>query len=501
MKPLSEDWREILCAEPAQPIFSARGLHMAPEGDWAELEYGCCRHPDSRIRSLLIRMGRRWTERPGAPLPQLFSEKADLRAAYRLLSSERVSMQDILEPHQARMAERCEVEPVVLAVQDTTMLNYSGLKATGGLVSIGGGGNGSKGLAAHFGLAVNPAGRALGVFNLDADFRLTEDEKSAGATKDGTDTNESLRWLKTFDRAQELARVCPKTRVITVCDREGDIWELLRTAANGGGRLLVRSSRSTQRRVRIASGRAVDLHKHVAKQPVLARATIDIKGCGGPRQRKPREARLSVRACVVDILPPGKSRNQETIRMLAVSATETRPPKGAAEPLHWCLLTTEGTPDAKSAVQALAWYKNRWSIETWFDTLKNGTRIKDRRLDHADDLRKCLAFDAITACQIHDLAFLGRDKPDMPADQAVAPDMIDCLYEHLEIIGLKNVRPPPDTVQTIKKFVVDLARVAGFFPRNAQPLPGTRKLWQAFALFMPVLLHFRGLRLRNQTVF
>ena len=106
------------------------------------------------------------------------------------------------------MVERCRRERVVLAVQDTTMLNYNGLEATSGLVPLGGGGSGTKGIAAHFGLAITTARRPLGVFE--------------ATMRDGKDESESVRWLKHFDKAQEIARACPGTRVVTVCDREGD---------------------------------------------------------------------------------------------------------------------------------------------------------------------------------------------------------------------------------------------------------------------------------------
>ncbi len=53
------------------------------------------------------------------------------------------------------MVERCQVEDVVLAIQDTTTLNCNGLKATEGLVAPGGHGTGASGVLAHVGLAVS----------------------------------------------------------------------------------------------------------------------------------------------------------------------------------------------------------------------------------------------------------------------------------------------------------------------------------------------------------
>ncbi len=64
------------------------------------------------------------------------------------------------------------------------------------------------------------------------------------------------------------------------------------------------------------------------------------------------------------------------------------------------LLASDGEVCAADALKTVSFYEKRWLIEEYFRALKVGTRIKDRRLDQADDLRTCLAFDAITACRV-----------------------------------------------------------------------------------------------------
>ncbi len=96
------------------------------------------------------------------------------------------------------------------------------LSATRGLDALGGGGKGSAGILAHFGVAVNGAGRPLGAFLANADFRQDPER-------------DSVRWTDGLDRAQGLAAACPDTRVVTICDREGDSWELLARAGDRGG--------------------------------------------------------------------------------------------------------------------------------------------------------------------------------------------------------------------------------------------------------------------------
>ena len=187
VKPLEEGWRDALRREPARVLGRFKDLYC--EGGWAAREYARSSHPDGRIRRRIAAMGAAWQERLGQSLPVIFPEKADQRAAYRLLSSKGVAMEHILEPHFEATVERCRMERVVLAIQDTTTLNYSGLSATTGLDELGGGGKGASGVLAHCGIAINAVGRPLGMFAMDATFRRAEGKDSA-------------RWVEGLARAE-----------------------------------------------------------------------------------------------------------------------------------------------------------------------------------------------------------------------------------------------------------------------------------------------------------
>ena len=106
--------------------------------------------------------------------------------------------------------------------------------------------------------------------------------------------------------------------------------------------------------------------------------------------------------------------------------------------------------------------------------MKTGTRIKDRRLDSADDLRKCLAFDAVTAVHVADLTVLARERPETPATEAFPEEDIDLFHTLLEAQGHRYVERAPD----IRAVVIDLGRLVGSHPSSRQGLPGTKKVWQ-----------------------
>ena len=263
-----------------------------------------------------------------------------------------------------------------------------------------------------------------------------------------------------FDKAQEIARACPDTRVVTVCDREGDIWELLSRAVAAGAGLLVRACR--RRRVLCEDGKKKDLRSYMAEQPVLTRRSLNLAACGGKRARKKRE--VTIRAARVRLVPPGDRSGDAPLSMLAVSVAG---PQG----LDWLLLTTEGKPEKDDAVRTVKWYERRWT--EYFKALKSGMGVEDRQ--DADDLRKCLAFDAITTCRVFDFQRMARDRPDAPAAEVVDEDEIAVLYLDLAERGM--VRASPENLD-VRTFVVDVGRLAGFIPSKRQPLPGT--IWQGY---------------------
>ena len=101
---------------------------------------------------------------------------------------------------------------------------------------------------------------------------------------------------------------------------------------------------------------------------------------------------MTLRAARVRLVPPGDRTGDGPLSMLAVSVAG---PQG----LDWLLLATESEPGKDDA--ARKWYERRWT--EYFKALKSGMGVEDRQFDDADDLRKCLAFDAITACRVFDL--------------------------------------------------------------------------------------------------
>ena len=161
---------------------------------------------------------------------------------------------------------------------------------------------------------MSAAGRAPGVFGLNADFRGREDTESA-------------RWLRGLDRSGEPADACPDARVVSVRDREGDFWELPRRAADDPRQTFpVRASRPARRSVLSGTGDRTDLWEHMATLPGLAGRTVGTAARGGGSARRKRTAQPGIRAARVTLAAPADAAGRPKPSR-SRSPNRTRPPE------------------------------------------------------------------------------------------------------------------------------------------------------------------------------
>jgi hypothetical protein len=113
----------------------------------------------------------------------------DTRAAYRLLKNPKVTPEKILEPHQNSVRCRITEHRVILAVQDTTELNFTAHPATQGLGTIGSSPT-LKGMHVHTTMAFTVERVPLGLIQQhtwirpEKDFgKKTERKKKASSMK------------------------------------------------------------------------------------------------------------------------------------------------------------------------------------------------------------------------------------------------------------------------------------------------------------------------------
>jgi len=461
--PLESGAREVLCATTAETVT----ISPLPEGaDWAEAELGGASFGDERLRQRLLILARDLYARPQANIPQACQSRARTRAAYRFFEHSRTSMDKILESHYEATVRRIAKEPVVLIAQDTTSLNYSTHPATEGLGPIATKQEGWVGLIVHDSVAFNLEGTPLGLMDVQCWARDPESfGKKHRRYELPIEQKESQKWLRAYEQACRAKEHCPNTLVVSVGDREADIYELFERASrsNSGAELLVRATRD-----RVLADDQGHLWPKVAQQPVAGVQQIRVpRGSKGPA----REARLELRFEEVKLKPPKRKQGLRELSVWAIEAKEVDAPEGVT-PLKWLLLTTLELHNFNDAAEKLSWYAKRWGIEVYHRTLKSGCKIEERQLGSADRIETCLAIDMVVAWRVFHLTKLGRETPDLPCTIFFEDAEWKALYSFVHKDPSVPERPP-----TLREAMHMVASLGGFLGRKNDGDPGTKSMW------------------------
>lgn len=481
--PLARNYKSVLCHEPEDRLV----LRTPSSGTygWVEEEFGGARLYDERLRKRLYIIGNDFFSQPGELVLQACNgSEAKSKAAYRFFANEQVDMQSLLKGHLEATARRVSTHNVVLAVQDTTTLNYATHPSTTGLGPINQKKNKAQGLILHDTLAFSNDGTPLGI--LDAQCWARPPHK-AGTKKDNKtipiEEKESYKWLLSYRAVAEVQKLCPNTMLVSVGDREADIHELFQDAeqTESGPKLLVRSERSRKRKVLLEDEQAF-LWEELSSEPVSGRLEILIPRNGS---RDARIAQLDVRYKRVTLRPP-RRKKLKPVEAWAVYATEVEYGPEVRSPLEWMLLTTVEVSSFEDAVERLRWYALRWSIEIYHRTLKSGCRIQDRQFNSADRIERCLAIDLVVAWRIYWLVKQGRETPDLPCDVFFEEEEWKILY------AVVRNKPPPESPPTLQEAARMTAKLGGFLGRKADGEPGITTIWRGLVRLDNMMIGHRA---------
>jgi hypothetical protein len=441
------------------------------ETDWAVQEFGAAQLGDARRTVRLVRLARQLSLQPQAALPEACAAPAALKACYRFFDNDAVSDAAVLASHVQATTARVAGEPLVLAVQDTTLLDWTAHPATTGLGMLAS--VRQQGLVVHSTLAVTPERVPLGLL---AQQVWTRDPAEVGKKHQRrqrpTAQKESQKWLTSLAAVAALHAACPTTQLVSVGDSEAAVYDLFAAPRPEGVDLLVRAGQP--RRVSEPDG---ELWAAVASQPVAEVVTVEV-----PRQpdRPARTARCAVRFRAVTVRPP-KARavaaaGLAPLALWAVSVTEQEPPADPAiEPLAWHLLTTCPVTSRDAALEQVAWYTCRWTIEVWHKVLKSGCRIETRQVGTADRLRRCLTLYSVVAWRILWATLLARATPALPATALLAPEEWQALW-----CTIHRQPTPPAQPPSLAQAVGWIARLGGYLGQRGDGPPGATVLWRGF---------------------
>jgi Transposase DNA-binding/Transposase Tn5 dimerisation domain len=424
--------------------------------------------PDQRLNTRLAQILATLASKPLDSIPQACGSFGQAKALYNFLSNQRFGVDALLRPLVATTVETCRRLPVILAIQDTTSLNFSTLHHTTGLGPL----NDSihaHGLHLHTTLAVRLDGLPLGLLHQTCWSRSTGPN---AATADWPlDGKESGKWLLGIDAATTACQSLPadeQPRLIHLMDREGDVHEVLQRITDLGQGAVIRCAQN-----RSVAGPIGLAQQAVAATPLLGIHTLEVPAQHGQRRRR---AQLELRATTLTITPDAKKHPQRRpVTWTLIEAREVQVPDNIA-PLHWLLWTTEAAPTVEAILEALRLYKLRWKIEDFHLILKSGCQAEALELETSVRLTKAITLYAAVAARLLTLRDLARLEPNAPCTTILSRDAWRVLWLRFAQQPLRDDTPAP----TARQALLWIGRLGGHLGRKRDGLPGVRTLWRGW---------------------
>ncbi len=348
----------------------------------------------------------------------------------------------------------------------------------------------------HTTLTVTPDGTPVGLLDQQLWAR---DAATVGSRHQRHATplegKESAKWLHA-ERAS-VDREGNRCQVVTLADREADIYELFALAAELAGDWVIRARHDRGR----ADG-AGSIESAVAEAPVLTTEEVEV----ARRPNHPRRmAKLEVRATEVRVAPPkerAKAAKEQwyaahpqaqaigptqigELTLGVIQVTEPHPPTGET-PVHWLLVTSLPVATAAEALTCVHYYRLRWLVERFHFVLKSGCQVEKLQLEHGDRLQRALTIYSVVAAWLLQATYLARTAPDAPAtvilDDEAWRVLLTVHYPHQSLPA-----QPPTVRQTLRL----IAQLGGFLARTGDGEPGVITVWRGFRRLTDMILAWR----------
>ena len=359
---------------------------------WAVSECADAEWGDVRRPTRLLELAGVLAQPPTAALPEACGDDALLKAASRFLATDAIEPPDILDRPSEATSRRLSHVPLVLAVQDTTEVDWTSHPAPRGLGPLGP--RAWQGLLVPSTLAFTPERLPLGLLAQQVWARAPADVGKRIRRKQlPISQQESQKWRTRLAAVCGAQDGCPQSRFGSLGDREADVDDRRAAARPEGVELVIRASWD----------RCVQAPERYVWATVEAQPVVEPLCWQGPRRRPQpgRDATLALRFCPLPLLPPQhrKAEGVPAVALWAVQVRAVEPPDGV-EPSAWLWLTTMAVQTVDDASERVTWYACRWGMEGWHRLVKSGCRLAARPLGTAERVQRCLTLYSLIAWRV-----------------------------------------------------------------------------------------------------
>ncbi len=469
--------------------------------EWIREEFHQIDFGDKRLKERFFETaGLLSSKASGSIYPSCHGSWSQAKGAYRFFSNERVSESALFRTHCVQTQKRLEGHSLVFSLQDTSELNVDSHKKTEGLGSISKAYHKHKmGLMLHASLMVTQEGLPLGLSSLKCGSRVsreeTPQEKQRRLYQSTMKEKESIKWIETL--YETAARIPKDTCLITLGDREADIFELFRVASSLKPFFIIRNRKD--RKFIDEKGKKTTVQTALSKTPILKTIALTLPK---NQQRVARTAYVDIRSIsgwlpIRNSLvygPTNKDASRhihEKVHVSAISVKEQPPPEGVA-PVEWVLLTNLTATDAFEAEEKVNGYRLRWKREEFFNTLKSGCCVEQCRLNTATKLTKMITLKSIIAFKLMYMTKMAALCPEATCTDVLSKVEWQTLYCRIQTTSRLPEHPP-----TVLQAITWLGQLGGFLNRRAEGLPGIMSLWRGYEILQETVRLFIILNNKN----
>lgn len=428
---------------------------------------------DKRLNSRLSTLCTQLEEDGEVSISSMLSNKGQLKAYYRFLNNPKIKSSMLSSIFGTFSLEEVKNESVILAVQDSTELDYTKNRSSAnvGCMEF----YNRRGLYLHNHLLMNDLGVPLGLFSQRF---IQRSDESLGKTKSRRylpiEEKESYRWLDEFNLLQEKFATQTDKTVIDICDREADISELLSARRYSHVHYIIRSKHD-----RKTFTSDLSIWEEIAKE----KSTFSYKQEVSDDKGVKRIAHLSVRYCKVMLRPPyRKDRKLVAQPVYVVETKEENPPKGG-KAICWRLLTSLKVEDDLRAKKIIDYYVLRWIIERFHHVLKQGRKVENLQIENAEALKNAIILQSWIALKVALLSYQARFNPDLSLEEKedFTVEDYNMLAKYVKNKYDKNVQLKEQP--TWGDFAKLIAQIGGSSLQKNRPL-GVPSLWKGFRKYL-----------------
>ena len=431
-----------------------------PSTDFEMVDFG-----DKRLNRRLLKTIENLTKKSQASILGAEGDRSGAKSFYRLLSNKKFDIRQLTDSVRDSTISRMSVTDTVLLIEDSTDINLKGHKETEGL---GYSSEHVRGIKTHSCIAITAEGLPLGVVGQYYETRpeskssLTAAEKSSRPIEE----KESYRWLKMLEESTD--HIPTDVRLVTICDREGDFYELYAKAQELGEDFIIRVSHD---RVTESNGK---LLAQIRRTSSSSQVTVNIPR--NSRSKTPaRQVEMEISYCTVRIKKPKTVTDLSLPEALTMNFVRIWEAAGAdaQEGIEWTLVTSLPINSPEEALVIVEYYVQRWKIERFHFVLKSGCSVEKIQQRTYEKIKPMLLIYSVIAMYIMAVTYIGRILPDTSCDVFFDTDEWQILYRIIH-----KTKIPPSEPYSMSDAIRYLGHLGSYRRAPSNGPPGVKSIWQ-----------------------